>query len=199
MTFVTGKRCATILYSDPLCPASHCARIVLAEKGIPFDVVDADTEAHPYQHIPTLVDRDLVLYDLRVIMEYLDERYPHPPLMPVDPVSRAMTRLVVHRMEREWYSLVKDMLDGEGDRAEQARQRFAQGLHDIAPLFHKKAFFVNDGFSLADCCMAPLLWRLDHYGIELSPQAAPLLNYAQRLFDRDAFKSSLSLPEREMQ
>ncbi len=188
------KKCATVLYSDPACPISHCARIVLAEKGIPFEVVDVDGQGGPCGRVPTLVDRDLVLDDLRVMMEYLDERYPHPPLMPVDPVSRAMTRLVIYRVEKDWYSLIGDF---EGDGAERARRKFAQDLADIAPLFAKKAFFVNDGFSLADCCMAPLLWRLPRYGVEL-PQASPLMKYARRLFERETFKASLSPVEREM-
>jgi RNA polymerase-associated protein len=146
----------------------------------------------------TLIDRDLVLYDEQIIMEYLDERFPHPPLMPVDPVSRANNRQLRYRVMRDLYSLV-DALSGENDIASaNARKVLRDNLTAIAPAFAQKPYFMSDEFSLADCCMAPLLWRLEHYGVKLPASAKVMNEYAKRLFERQSFKLSLSPREREM-
>lgn len=195
------------LYSGMDCPLSHRTRIAVAEKGIAVDIINIDDskdlpedliDLNPYNALPTLVDRDLILYDSRLIMEYLNERYPHPPLMPIDPVSRARTRLMLYRIDRDWYSLLHDLISGMGAQATNARKAIQDGLTSIAPAFSQKTFFVNDEFSLVDCCIAPLLWRLPAYGIELPGQARPLLSYAQQLFSRRSFQSSLTDAEREL-
>jgi len=194
------------LFSSSQDSESHRARIVLAEKDISVDVVEVDPEQRsthqgavtPYESLPTLVDRDLSLYDSRVIMEYLDERFPHPPLMPVDPVSRAKTRLALHRIEHDWYGLVGE-LNGKSDRAmSRARKRLRDSLTAAIDLFALKTFFLSDEFSLLDCYITPILWRLPHWGIELPSEATPILDYAERMFCRPAFRTSLTEAEREM-
>jgi RNA polymerase-associated protein len=195
------------LFSDPSCPYCHRVRIVLAEKGITVDIVDVDAQDlpdevmdfNPYGTVPTLVDRDLRLYESRIIMEYLDERFPHPPLMPVDPVARANARLFIYRVEQDWYDLMDAILKG-GDEADsaQVRKELRESLIATSPVFGSKRFFMSDEFSLVDCCIAPLLWRLPVLGIELPPSAAAVQDYARRIFEWPAFRASLTEAEREM-
>jgi len=194
------------LFSFATDPASHQARMVLAEKGIAVDImsIDADNkpedliDINPYNSVPTLVDRDLVLYDPHVIMEYLDERFPHPPLMPVDPVSRAKARLYTYRIEKDWYGLVGDLEAKTEKTASKARKILQESLISSAELFSAKQYFLSDEFSLVDCCVAPLLWRLPCYKVELPKQAKPVIEYAERIFKRESFQASLSDAEREM-
>ena len=194
------------LYSDPACPYCHRVRMVLAEKGIAVDVVDVDAKAlpdevmdfNPYGTVPTFIDRDLRLYESRIIMEYLDERFPHPPLLPVDPVSRASARLFMYRVDRDWYSLMGRILHGEGDDVEQARKELRESLIATAPVFSAHTFFMSEEFSLVDCCVAPLLWRLPVLGVELPKQADPIRVYMKRIFTWDAFRRSLTEAEKEM-
>ncbi len=205
MAQVTNKRLAMTLFSGDLCPFSHMVRIVLAEKGINYESISVDPnntpedlkDLNPYNEVPTLVDRDLVLYEHLVIMEYLDERFPHPPLMPVDPVARARNRLMVQRIERDWYSLYNKLEQGDKD-SEKLRQELRDSLVTISPIFEQKPFFMSEELSLIDCVMAPLLWRLPQVGVELPPSAKALVEYAARLFERDAFMQSLSEAEKEI-
>ena len=185
----------------------HRTRIVLAEKGIEVDTIDVDTghlpedllDLNPYHTTPTLIDRDLVLYDSRVIMEYLDERFPHPPLMPVDPVSRARARLALYQIEHDWYDLARK-LDAPGGAKDSAtlRKELRDNVLSSADLFKLKPFFLSDEFSMVDATIAPILWRLPRYEIDLPPQAQPILKYAGTIFSRPAFRASLSETEREM-
>lgn len=206
MALISNRRAAMTLFSGNTCPHSHRARLVLAEKGIAFDIVEVKPDnmpedlidLNPYQTIPTLVDRDLVLYDARVIMEYLDERFPHPPLMPVDPVSRARCRLAMYRIEADWYLLLDDLASGVEKRVSKARKALRDNLTASAEIFLVKPFFLSDEFSLVDCSLAPLLWRLQSYDIDLPAQAKPVLEYAERIFARHSFQDSLSEKEREM-
>jgi RNA polymerase-associated protein len=195
------------LFSDPACPYCHRARIVLAEKGITVDIVDVDAQElpdevmdfNPYGTVPTLVDRDLRLYESRIIMEYLDERFPHPPLMPVDPVARANARLFIYRVEQDWYSLMDLILKTGGDAdPQQPRKELRESLVATSPVFGSRDFFMSDEFSLVDCCIAPLLWRLPVLGIELPPSATAIREYSKRIFDWPAFRASLTEAEREM-
>ena len=205
MAQLANRRLAMTLFSGETCPYCHRVRIVLAEKGINYDLQNVnpkDTpddlkDLNPYNEVPTLVDRELVLYESNVIMEYLDERFPHPPLMPVDPVSRAQLRLMLYRIERDWYSLAKQLRD-KTKASDTVRKELRDSLTSVSPIFDQKPFFMSDEFSLMDCAIAPLLWRLPYYGIELPPSAKPLINYAERMFDRDSFKQSLTEGEREM-
>ncbi len=206
MVSVANRRSVMVLYSDPVSPLDHCARIVLAEKDINVEVNYIKTgerpvelaELNPYNSILTLIDRELVLYDAQIIMEYLDERFPHPPLMPVDPVSRASNKQLRSRVMRDLYSLI-DSFTGDNDIAiANARKSLRDHLTSIAPVFAQKSYFMSDDYSLVDCCMAPMLWRLDQYGIKLPGAAKPMQQYAERLFERDAFQSSLSEAEREI-
>lgn len=195
------------LFSSPTDPWSHRTRIVLAEKGIGIDIVSVEPgrfpedllDLNPYHSVPTLVDRDLVLYDSRVIVEYLDERFPHPPLMPVDPVSRAQFRLALYRVERDWYGLAQ-AIEQEPDKKQSVKHKkiLRDTILQSADLFKLKPFFLSDEFSLVDASIAPILWRLPHYDIDLPPQAQPILKYANLVFSRPAFRESLSDAEQEM-
>lgn len=195
------------LYSEMDCPLSHRTRMALAEKNIAVEIVYVDRndlpedliDLNPYHTIPVLVDRDLVLYNDHIIMEYLDERYPHPPLMPVDPVSRARTRLTLYRIDRDWFSVLGDIECGDRVQAERLRGVVRDGLTVIAPIFTKKPFFMSDEITLTDCYLAALLWRLPKLGIELPAQAGPIMKYARRMFARQSFRSSLTSAERELQ
>ncbi|WP_374440112.1 glutathione S-transferase N-terminal domain-containing protein [Pseudomonas panipatensis] len=195
-------------YSDPADHYCHRVRLVLAEKNVTADILEVEAgrcpprlaEVNPYGSVPTLVDRDLALYESTVIMEYLDERYPHPPLMPVYPVARANTRLLIHRIQRDWCVLVDRILDSRQKDAERAlaRKELRESLTGVSPLFAEKSFFLSDELSLVDCCLLPILWRLPVLGIELPRQAKPLLDYMERQFARDSFQASLSSIERDM-
>lgn len=206
MAISATRRPVMTLYSRADCPLSHRVRIVLAEKNITAEVIDVDINNPPedlidlnaYNTVPTLVDRDLVLYDSLIIMEYLDERFPHPPLMPVDPVSRARTRMMLHRIDADWYSLLDEIAAGDNAKAEKARRTIRDDLTMLAPILAKKPFFMSDDFALVECSIAPILWRLPCYGIELFEQAKPVIQYAERIFKRDSFRESLSEVEREM-
>lgn len=205
MASVATRRSVMVLYSDTIGPVGHGVRIVLAEKDINVEINFVDdgrpeelAELNPYDSILTLIDRELVLYDEQIIMEYLDERFPHPPLMPVDPVSRANNRQLRYRVMRDLYSLVDDLYNDNDIAAANARKDLRDHLTAIAPAFAQKPFFMSDEYSLVDCCMAPLLWRLEHYGIKLPASAKEINAYAERLFSREAFKTSLSEKEREM-
>lgn len=204
---VVTKRSSMTFYSGSDDHYSHRVRIVLAEKGVAVDIVDVTEEnrpaeladLNPYNSVPTLLDRDLVLYESKVMMEYLDERFPHPPLLPVYPVARAQSRLWMHRIEREWVPLVEEILGSSKKEADRARKELRESLVGISPIFEDMAFFMSEEFSLVDCCIAPILWRLPALGIELpEKQVKPLMTYMDRLFARDAFKASLSEAEREM-
>ena len=195
-------------YSDPADHYSHRVRIVLAEKGVSAEIIEVVAgrhppqliEVNPYGSVPTLVDRDLALYESSVVMEYLDERYPHPPLLPVYPVARANSRLLIHRIQRDWCGLVDLILDTRSKEPArvQARKELRESLAGVSPLFAEKAFFMSDELSLVDCCLLPILWRLPILGIELPRPAKPLLDYMERQFAREAFQTSLSAAEREM-
>ncbi|MCZ6716920.1 MAG: glutathione S-transferase N-terminal domain-containing protein [Gammaproteobacteria bacterium] len=207
MALVANRRSVMTLFSKSVCVQSHRARIVLAEKGINVDLIDVEgpelpedlLDLNPYHSLPTLVDRELVLYDSRVIMEYLDERFPHPPLMPVDPVSRAHFRLALFRIEKDWYELA-DKIESSGDTksANQARKQLKESLLSSGEIFATKPFFISDDFSLVDCTVAPILWRLQHFGIELPGNVKPILQYMDRVFSRPSFQASLSELEQEM-
>lgn len=205
MAVAANKRSIMTLFSGADDLYSHQVRIVLAEKGVTVDVLQVDPndlpedllELNPYNSVPTLVDRELVLYESRIIMEYLDERFPHPPLMPVYPVSRGQTRLMMHRIDRDWYSLVNRIRKGE--RADEARKELLESILSIAPVFAEMPFFMSEEFGLADCYLGPLLWRLPALGIELDGKSSKDIKaYMTRVFERDSFKASLTEAEREM-
>lgn len=203
------RRSSMTLFSDPMCQYSHRVRIVLAEKGVTVDIEDIDPksvteeilEANPYGTLPTLVDRDLALYESNVVMEYLDERFPHPPLLPVYPVARAESRLWIYRIERDWCVLI-DQIKASPDskKAETARKEFRESLVTIAGIFEEMPYFMSEEFTLVDCCLAPMLWRLPELGISLpnNRHVKPLHEYMERLFERPSFQESLTDLEREI-
>ena len=200
-------RSTMALYSSEQSLDCHRVRFVLAEKGINVEIVNisedesaaADlAELNPYNEAPTLVDRDLVLYDASVINDYLDERYPHPPLMPVDPVSRAQLRLVHHRILRDWYVLARVIESSSGKKAEAAVKQLKEGIISANELFQVSEYILSDELSLVDCTMAPLLWRLSHYGVRLGKPGASVEAYAHRIFSRYSFKASLTQAERDL-
>ena len=197
------------LFSDPCSQYSHRVRIVLAEKGVTVDIEDIDAnnvteeilEANPYGTLPTLVDRDLALYESKVVMEYLDERFPHPPLLPVYPVARAQSRLWIHRIEKDWCNLVDSIIASpDAKKTEAIRKEFKDSLISISDIFVEMPYFMNEEFTLVDCCLAPMLWRLPQLGIEIpsTRQTKPLLDYINRLFERPSFQESLTDLEREI-
>lgn len=206
MAIVANKRSIMTLYSASMDIFSHRVRIVLAEKGVAVDVINADSadkmedllELNPYGNAPTLVDRELVLYDANIIMEYLDERFPHPPLMPVYPVARAKTRLMIYRIDKEWSVLVRQIESGKSDEVQAACKELKNYLVKLAPVFGNSAFFLNEDFTLVDCCIAPILWRLPAWGITLPPEAKAVMKYAERVFERDSFQASLTEAEQDL-
>jgi len=207
MAVIANRRSVMTLFSRPTCPYSHRARLVLAEKSINIDIIDVEDgslpedllDLNPYNTVPTLVDRDLVLYDSRVIMEYLDERFPHPPLMPVDPVTRAQFRLALYRIEMDWYPLAGEIDEG-GDRkpVSRARKILRESILTSAEIFTAKRFFLSDEFSLVDCTIAPILWRLPVYDIDLGSQGRVMHRYMDEVFSRPSFQESLTELEQEM-
>lgn len=205
MSVITNKRSVMTLYSGSNDPYSHRARIVLAEKNVTYEVnvigpgeLPEDLiDLNPYNSVPTLVDRDLVLYDSRVVMEYLDERFPHPPLMPVDPVSRARTRLMLHRIDNDWYSLLDGLIGDDAANKDKSIKEFQNSLASIEPILEAMPYFMSNEFSMIDCSIAPLLWRLDEYGVSIPAQAKSVKAYAARLFERDSFQESLTDLEKE--
>ena len=194
------------LYSGTTCPYSQRCRIVLFEKGMDFQVIDVDLSnkpedlavINPYNRVPVLVERELVLYEANIINEYIDERFPHPQLMPADPVMRARARLFLHNFEEQLFKHIGDIESGDAKVADAARAIVRDNLTQIAPIFNKQEYMLGDEFSMLDVAIAPLLWRIGHYGIELPKQAAPLLKYAERIFSRPAYIEAMTPSEKAM-
>ncbi|WP_373975996.1 glutathione S-transferase N-terminal domain-containing protein [Chitinibacter sp. SCUT-21] len=196
------------LYSGTSCPFSHRCRIVLFEKGMDFEILDVDIHSkpedlaimNPYNEVPVLVERDLQLYESNIINEYIDERFPHPQLMPADPVMRARARLMLFNLERELFIHVKTLEDATAKKTalEAARAAIRDNLTQIAPIFTKQKYILGEEFSMLDVAIAPLLWRFEHYGIEVTKGLVPVMKYAERLFSREAFIDSLTANEKAM-
>lgn len=202
---VSNKRSSMTLYTDPYDAYSHQVRIVLAEKGVNYDTVDLDPETlpqevaelTPYGRLPILVDRDLVLYEPRIIMEYMDERFPHPPLLPVYPVQRAKFRLMMERIDRDWYGLAAK-IEGDLKDGKKHRKELLESIIGMTPVFEEMPFFFSETFSLVDCVIAPLFWRLPIWDIAIPSKAKAVLRYQERIFELDAFQKSLTEQEKEM-
>ena len=194
------------LYSGTTCPFSHRCRFVLYEKGMDFQVIDVDmynkpediAVMNPYNRLPVLVERDLILYESNIINEYIDERFPHPQLMPADPVMRARARLMLFNMEVELFSQIEALESGKEKQVERSRAHVTDRLIELAPMLTKSKYWMGDDFSMLDVAIAPLLWRLDRYGIRLGKTAAPLMKYAERIFSRPAFIEALTPSEKVM-
>lgn len=197
-----------VCYSDPADHYCHRVRLVLAEKAVDVEISSVDSsqglsrlgELNPYGSLPILVDRELVLYEPTVIMEYLEERYPHPPLLPPYPVARARIRLLLHRMQRDWGVVVDRILDDRtpSSLGSALRKELRESLSGVSLVFAEKPFFFSDELTLLDCCLLPILWRLPQMGIHLPRAAKPLMDYMERGFAREAFQSSLTCIERNM-
>lgn len=204
---VLNQRSRTVLtlFSAADCLHCHRVRLVLAAKGVTYDLVPVDlnrppedlAEVNPYNSVPTLVDRDLVLYDTNVICEYLDERYPHPPLMPIDPLTRARVRLAIVRIENDWLTLA-DTIEEGGKAADVARKALRDALIQNVQAFKASKFFLSPEMSLADCALAPLIWRLPSLDIKLPPSAQAINDYGERIFRNPGFTRSLMLEERAL-
>ncbi|MDG2141368.1 MAG: glutathione S-transferase N-terminal domain-containing protein [Gammaproteobacteria bacterium] len=207
---IVAKRSSMTFYSDGASHYSHRVRIVLAEKGVTVETIDVDPDdkpedlatLNPYNTLPTLIDRDLVLYEADIMMEYLDERFPHPPLFPVYPVARAQSRLWIFRIQKDWCTLADSILSEDGTPAqiEKKRKELRESIIAIAPIFGEKPYFMSDDFTIVDCCVCPILWRLPSMGIDLPKTkiAKPLLAYRDRLFERESVLASLSEQEKDM-
>ena len=205
MAVIANRRSVMTLFSRPTDIHSHRTRLVLAEKNINIEIANVAgpdlpedlMDLNPYHTVPTLVDRDLTLYDSRVIIEYLDERFPHPPLMPVDPVTRAQFRLALFRIEKDWYAIAEEA-DPAGKLSAKSRKMLRESILQSAELFAAKPFFLSEEFSLVDCTIAPIIWRLPLYGIELGSEAEAIEEYMKRVFERRSFQQSLTELEHEM-
>ena len=204
-----SNRTSMALFSDPLDHYSHRVRIVMCEKGVTSEIIDTDSnsltseilEVSPYAELPVLVDRDVSLYDSIILMEYLDERFPHPPLLPVYPVSRAHIRLFIQRIERDWCEIFDNLIEGVSEaKAKKMRIHLKSLILGLSPILKEKKYFMSDEFSLVDCCIAPILWRLPLVGIELKKDAKtkPIYEYMQRVFTKPCFIDSLSELEKEI-
>jgi len=201
-----NRKSIMTLFSDPLCHYSHRARFILCEKSASADVEFVSgkefpedlQELNPYGTLPILIDRDLALFDSRIIMEYLDERFPHPPLYPIDPVSRARSRLLIHRIDKDWYALLDDVINAGEKKAAKAKKLLRENLIAALPLFEANKYFLSDDFTLVDGILAPLLWRLPLYGIELPKEAQAIKDYIALVTSRETFDESLSSEERDM-
>ncbi len=207
MTVVANRRSVMTLFSRPTDIHSHRTRLVLAEKNINIEIANVAgpdlpedlMDLNPYHTVPTLVDRDLTLYDSRVIVEYLDERFPHPPLMPVDPVTRAQFRLALFRIEKDWYAIAEEAeSSADGKLGTKSRKMLRESILQSNELFAARSYFLSDEFSLVDATIAPLLWRLPVYGVELGREADPIHDYMDRVFARRSFQQSLTELEQEM-
>jgi RNA polymerase-associated protein len=199
-----------VLYSGTTCPFSQRCRLVLFEKGMDFEVRDVDlfnkpediSTMNPYGQVPILVERELILYESNIINEYIDERFPHPQLMPADPLMRSRARLMLFNFEKELFVHVNVLENDKAKNSDKAHDRARSEIRDrlttLAPLFLKNKYMLGDEFSMLDVAVAPLLWRLDHYGIELSKTAAPLMKYAERIFSRPAYIEALTPSEKVM-
>ena len=209
MTSAANKRSIMTLFSDKSDIYCHQVRIVLAEKGVAYETEVVDPQAlsedlmelNPYGTLPTLVDRDLVLFNSRIIMEYLDERFPHPPLMPVYPVARGKSRLLILRIEQDWYPTLAQAERIEGEDREKLLNQLKEEMIAIAPIFNQFPFFMSEEFSLIDCYISPLLWRMQQLGVEFNGKdAKPVRNYMERVFERDSFQQSVgnSMPKNLM-
>ncbi len=201
------KRSVIVLFSDSKCPKSHRVRLVAKEKDIPMEVVEVDVdnlpedllELNPYGTLPTLVDRELVLNDPQVMIEYLDERFPHPPLMSVDPISKARARQMLRQIETEWYPLIETIAKSDDEKAVKiARRDLQERLIQLIPAFEHKDFFMSNDYSLVDVSMSVLLWRLPSLGIELPKSAKPIADYEKKVLNREMFMESLSDDEIDM-
>jgi RNA polymerase-associated protein len=208
MVVMANKRSVMTLYTSADEMYSHQTRIVLAEKGVSVDYLLISNEEipqdladiNPYSSLPTLVDRDLVLFESRIIMEYLDERFPHPPLLPIYPVARSQARLMMHRLDYEWYGCAKRILTApDSDDASEARIELKDSIMNVVKVFTDFPYFLSEDFTLMDCCIMPLLWRLPLFGIELtSTKAKPIIKYMDKVFARDSFQASLTEAEQDI-
>jgi stringent starvation protein A len=207
MAIVTNKRSIMTLYSGAIDIHSHRVRIVLAEKGVSYEVINIEMKGkpedllqlNPYGSVPTLIDRELALYESNIITEYLDERFPHPPLMPVYPVTRAKARLIIHRFDKEWGPLIRKLEAGKANEYASLCKELANNIVQLIPLFNSSAYFMGDDFTLVDCCIAPVLWRLPAWDINLTSAEKKAINkYTQRVFQRDSFQASLTEAEQEL-
>ena len=206
MANIITRKSVMTLFSTPTCAMSHSARIVLHEKGITADIEYYELanppedflELNPTGTSPTLIERELVLYDSRIIMEYLDERFPHPPLHQMDPVSRATARMLIKRIDQDWYRLLDEIISSGEKKSAKAKKALRDSILAATPVFADRPYFMSDEFSLIDCVLAPLLWRLPSLGIDVTSSNEVIGHYAQRLFKRPAFKRSLSDAEKDM-
>ncbi|MGY0503778.1 glutathione S-transferase N-terminal domain-containing protein [Luteimonas sp. e5] len=207
MATTTRNRNNLTLYSGVDDVLSHRVRLVLAAKGVTYDFIPVDPmrppedliDLNPYHSVPTLVERDLVLYSASVVSEYIDERYPHPPLMPIEPLGRARLRLAMLRIEHDWVPQIQAMQLGTKAQVDAAKKRLAELVVQAVPVFKASKFYLNTEMSLADCAMAPIIWRLDSLGIPLPRDGAKAIeDYGNRIFRNPGFVRSLTEEEKKL-
>ncbi len=202
MSSASSKRSIMTLFSNKSDIYCHQVRIVLAEKGVAYEIINIDPdsiseelmELNPYGSLPTLVDRDLTLFNSRIIMEYLDERFPHPPLMPVYPVSRGKSRLLMLRIEQDWYPTLAKAENGDEQERAIALKQLKEEILAIAPIFAQTDYFMSEEFSLVDCYIAPLLWKMQELGVVFTGAGSKAVKtYMERVFSRDSFAQSIGM------
>ncbi len=206
MSIDVAKKSAMTLHSDVNSISSHCLRILLRDKDVDCDMRYVNSaereqvvaELNPYAETPVLIDREMVLYEFYPVVEYLDERFPHPPLLPADPIGRGKARLTIARMKRDWIDHVDAASEDGKELTKEQRQSIRDGLTSLSPLFNHQPYFTGEDYTLVDVIIAPLLWRLKSLGIELPEKAQPIKDYASRLFAREQFQMSLSQQEMEL-
>ncbi len=206
MSIDVAKKSAMSLHTDVNSISSHSLRILLRDKDVECDMRyvnsnerrEALYELNPYGETPVLIDREMVLYEFYPVVEYLDERFPHPPLLPADPIGRGKARLVISRMNRDWMIDVDKAIAADEPLSDELKQSIIDGLTALSPLFNHQLYFTGDDYTLVDVMIAPLLWRLKSLGIQLPEKAKPILDYADRLFAREQFEMSLSQQEMEL-
>lgn len=195
-----------VLYSGATCPFSQRCRLVLFEKGMDFEICDIDlfnksqdiSIMNPYNQVPILVERDLILYESNIINEYIDERFPHPQLMPTDPLMRARARLMLFNFEKELFSYIYLLENEQKNVLNKIHNKISNYLTTLASFFLRNKYILGNEFSMLDVALAPLLWRLDYYGIKLSKTTIPLIKYAERIFSRPAYIDALTPSEKVM-
>ena len=207
-SLLLDRQLTLTLFSSPSCPQCHRVRIVLAEKELDYKLIMVNVgqklsdlaEINPYNSVPTLVDRDIVLYDTKVILEYLDERFPHPPLLPMDPITRARVRLALYHIEVDWYGQLKKLTSSSSRIVTGARKTLQETLTANAHMFKAHRYFMNDEFSMLDCSLAPIFWRLPSLKVEMPQKKShPVYQYTKRIFTRPSFRKSLTEIEAELE
>lgn len=182
-------------------PYSHVVKIVLAEKCLDFeeqliqDNIKTLKKLNPYCYTPTFIDRDLVLYKAEIITEYIDERFPHPPLMPVNPILKGKTRLLIYRINKDWFKTLNYILNLKydlSDNLETYKKNLLSQIEGAKLLFKEMPYFLSENFSLIDCWISTLLWYLQEIDKDFIEKEKLIYDYSRKIFARNSFQKVLN-------